>query len=79
MNRFAPKGAWIIVDHGDRSLIGGSAYLGVLDGGVVLRRWFATPDRAEPYSTDPTFRTEFLNPGRAWTIIGRVKRAIIDL
>jgi hypothetical protein len=79
MNRMAPAGAYIVVDRNARSLVEGLSYLGELDGAVIFRRWFGDPERAEPYSTDPLFRTEFLTPGRPWRIIGRVGRAIIEL
>jgi hypothetical protein len=79
MNRLAPTGAYIVVDRSARSLVEGLSYFGVLDGAVICRRWFGDPERAEPYSTDPLFRTAFLTPRRPWRIIGRVRRAIIEL
>jgi SOS-response transcriptional repressor LexA len=79
MNRLAPAGAYIVVDRHARSLVEGLSYLGELDGAVIFRRWFGDPDRAEPYSTDPMCRTEFLTARRPWRIIGRVRRAIIEI
>jgi transcriptional regulator with XRE-family HTH domain len=79
MNRLAPAGSYIIVDRSDRKLAEGLCYLGVLEGRALFRRWAAEPDRAEPFSTDPTFRTEFLSVKRRWEIIGRVSRVSLDL
>ena len=79
MNRLAPAGAYVIVDRTDRLVSTGLMYLGVLDGQPVLRRWFPNPERAEPFSTDPAYRTEFLGPDRSWSIIGRVRRILFDV
>lgn len=79
MNRLAPAGAHIIVDRRERKLAEGLCYLGVLEGRPLFRRWAAEPDRAEPFSTDPTFKTEFLSSKRRWEIIGRVRRTSLDL
>jgi SOS-response transcriptional repressor LexA len=79
MNRLAPAGGYIVVDRSDRTPIEGLSYLGVLDGAVIFRRWFGKPERVEPFSNDPAFRTEFLSSSRRWEIIGRVTRAIVDV
>jgi transcriptional regulator with XRE-family HTH domain len=79
INRLAPMGAYLIVDRSDRKLVEGLCYLGVLDGQPLFRKWAAEPDRAEPFSTDPTFKTIFLSGKRRWEIIGRVRRAILEL
>lgn len=79
MNRLAPTGSYLIVDRSDRKLTEGFCYLGGLEGRVLFRRWAAEPDRAEPFSTDPTFKTEFLSAKRRWEIIGRVRRTSLDL
>jgi hypothetical protein len=79
MNRISPTGSYILVDRMDRSLIEGRCYLGLLDGQPLYRRWSGEPERAEPYSTDPAFKTEFLGPSRCWQIIGRVQRTILDV
>lgn len=79
MNRLAPAGSYIVVDRTERMVSAGLCYLGVLDGQVIFRRWFPNPERAEPYSLDPSFQTEFLRPGRRWEIIGRVRRIFLDI
>jgi SOS-response transcriptional repressor LexA len=79
MNRVAPAGAYIVVDRTERLVSTGLIYLGVIDGQVMFRRWFPNPERAEPFSTDPSYRTEFLSPGRRWEIIGRVRRIFLDV
>jgi SOS-response transcriptional repressor LexA len=79
MNRIAPAGSYILVDRSERMVSAGLIYLGVLDGQVMLRRWFPNPERAEPFSLDPSFQTEFLRPGRRWDVIGRVRRIFVDV
>jgi len=79
MNRISPAGSYIVVDRGDRSTAEGLCYLAVLDGVPMFRRWFAQPDRAEPFSSDPGFKIEYLTPGRSWQIIGRVRRTLLDI
>ncbi|HTK35524.1 MAG TPA: S24 family peptidase [Caulobacteraceae bacterium] len=79
MNRLAPAGAYIVVDRTERLVSTGLIYLGVLDGQLILRRWLPNPERAEPFSTDPAYQTEFLRPGRRWEIIGRVRRIFLDV
>lgn len=78
MNRMAPAGAYIVVDSEDLALIGGGAYLGLLSGRLLFRRWEGEPDRVEPYSTDPNYRTAFLSKDRPWQVIGRVRRVIVE-
>jgi len=79
MNRLSPAGSYIVVERGDREASEGLCYLALLDGVVIFRRWYAHPERAEPFSNDPAFKTEFLSPGRGWQIIGRVRRSIVDI
>ena len=79
MNRLSPAGSYIVVDRGERTASEGLSYLANLDGVVMFRRWFAHPERAEPFSSDPTFKIEYLNPGRSWQIIGRVRRTLLDI
>jgi SOS-response transcriptional repressor LexA len=79
MNRLSPAGSYIVVDRGERSACEGLCYLALLDGVVMFRRWFAQPERAEPFSTDPAYKIEYLGPGRDWAIIGRVRRTLLDI
>ncbi len=79
MNRIAPAGAYIVVDRTERLVSTGLIYLGLIDGQVMFRRWLPNPERAEPFSTDPTYQTEFLRPDRRWEIIGRVRRIFLDV
>lgn len=79
MNRIAPAGSYIVVDRSERMVSAGLCYLGTLNGQVVFRRWFANPERAEPFSVDPSFETEYLRQGHRWEIIGRVRRIFVDI
>ena len=79
MNRLSPMGSYIVIDRGARSPSDGLCYLGLLDGEVMFRRWFAQPERVEPFSSDPAFKIEYLAPSRTWQIIGRVRRTLLDI
>jgi SOS-response transcriptional repressor LexA len=79
MNRLAPAGSYIVVDRTERLVSTGLIYLGVIGDQVMFRRWLPNPERAEPLSTDPSYQTEFLRPGRRWQIIGRVRRIFLDV
>lgn len=79
MNRLAPAGSYVVVDQTERLVSTGLIYLGVLNNQVIMRRWFPNPERAEPFSTDPTFETIFIKPGQSWHIIGRVRRIFLDV
>ena len=72
-------GAYVVVDQTERLVSTGLMYLGVIDGQVVVRRWFPNPERAEPFSTEARFQTEYLRPDRRWEIIGRVRRIFLDV
>jgi len=79
MDRVSPKGAQIIIDRADRQLMNGRYYVGVFRGEVIYRVWRTAPDRAEPFSTDPSHSTAFITKAAKWDIIGRVLRSILDL
>jgi len=79
MNRLAPAGAYVVVDRSERLVSTGLIYLGMIGDQVMIRRWLPNPERAEPFSTDPSYQTEFLRPGRRWDIIGRVRRIFLDV
>lgn len=79
MDRVSPKGAHIIIDRADRELMNGRYYVGVFRGEVIYRVWRTPPDRAEPFSTDPSYTTAFVIKAAKWDIIGRVRRSILDL
>jgi hypothetical protein len=79
MNRLSPVGSYIVIDRGERSASEGLSYLAILDGVVMFRRWFAHPERAETFLSDPAFKIEYLSAGRSWLIIGRVRRTLLDI
>lgn len=79
MDRLCPAGSYIVIDRGERTLIDGRCYVGIVDDRLIFRRYYGDPDRAEPCSIDPAFRTQFLAKRSHWKIIGRVKRALVDL
>jgi len=80
MDRLSPEGSTIIVDRGDRELINGKSYLLSVEGVTTFRRYRAGQVAYfAPYSTDPENRPVLPNDQVQWTIIGRVRRTILDL
>lgn len=79
MDRVAPDGATIFVDRKDTRLKDGDFYVFVLpDGETTFKRYKGGHEiRLQPYSTDPDQET--IHPTEGMEVIGRVKRAVLDL
>lgn len=79
MDRFSPERSRIIVNIDDVSLIPGRAYIFSIRGETTYKIFQRDPVlRLEPFSTNPTHRTIFLQTEN-WSVIGRVVRSYIDL
>jgi SOS-response transcriptional repressor LexA len=79
MDRVSPTGALIVVDRLDRQMVEGRHYVGVWEGEVLYRQWWAKPYRAEPNSTNATFKTCFITKSAPWKIIGRVRLSVLNI
>lgn len=80
MNRVSPEGSRIFVNAADRDLVAGGYYLFSLHGKTTFKRYYSDPVvRFEPYSTNPEKRPIYPNGDRGWSVIGRVRRSVIDL
>jgi phage repressor protein C with HTH and peptisase S24 domain len=80
MDRLAPIGAKIIIDMADKALLAGRAYLIEQAGEAMFRLWEPEPmGYFTPYSTNPAHRPIFMQPKEDIRVIGRVRRALIDL
>lgn len=79
MDRIAPDGATIFVNRADKRLVDNKFYVFTSpEGEATFKRYRAgNPPRLQPFSTNPNNETIF--PPEGTTIIGRVRRVIIDI
>lgn len=78
MDRISPPGSVILVNRKDKRLVPNGCYI-IADGdeAVTYKRWRSSPDRFEPVSTNPAHEPLFYD--QEPTIIGRVKKTILDM
>lgn len=81
MDRIAPDGSKIVVDQSDRELVSGKPYVFSDRGQASFKLWRANPPRWAPYSTNPAHEAHYVKSKEAAErmVVGRVKRAVIDL
>ncbi|MCX5581349.1 LexA family protein [Kaistia terrae] len=78
MDRISPPGSIIVANRRDTRLVPNACYvIGDQDGNATYKRWRPNPSRFEPVSTNPDH--EALFPTSEPTIIGRVRRSIINM
>jgi SOS-response transcriptional repressor LexA len=79
MNLVAPENSVIVVDRSDTSLRPRNFYVFATPdhAEATFKRWMSRPDRLEPYSTNPSYETIYLD--RPPEVIGRVRKVILDL
>lgn len=80
MDRISPPDSMIVVNRRDKRLVANACYV-IADGdgvgGVTYKRYRPDPMRFEPVSTNPAHEPLF--PDHEPTIIGRVRRTILDM
>ena len=78
MDRISPPGSVILVNRKDKRLAPNACYV-IADGDseVTYKRWRPNPRRFEPVSTNPAHEPIFYE--QEPTIIGRVKKTILDM
>lgn len=81
MDRIAPDGAVIVVDESDTTLIAGKCYVVSGRSGLTFKVWKPNPPRWAPSSTNPIHEPIFVKSKEAAQnmVVGRVKRAVVDL
>lgn len=78
MDRISPPGSIIAINRRDKRLVTNACYvIADGDGGATYKRHRSDPMRFEPVSTNPEHDTLF--PEHEPTIIGRVRRTMLDL
>ena len=78
MDRVAPDGSVVLVNHADRRLVPGAFYIFGDYGEATFKRFLDKPVRLlAPYSTNPSHDPIAPKPG--FVVIGRVRRVVTDL
>lgn len=78
MDRIAPDGSIILVNRSDDKLIDGKYYVFSVDGGAAtFKKYKRTPERLQPYSTNPDHTS--ISGNSEFHVFGRVRRIINDV
>lgn len=78
MDRISPPGSMIAVNRRDKRLVANACYvIAIESGAATYKRYRPSPERFEPVSTNPIHEAIF--PEGPVTIVGRVKRSMIDM
>lgn len=79
MDRVSPNGSLVVVNRSDRKLLKECFYLAEVRGQVVYRQWQTSPPALVPASIKGTQKMIYLNRAQDVTVIGRVRRTVLDL
>lgn len=79
MDRIAPEDALLIVNRADIALARGGRYIFTLKGETTFKRYGEDPPHLAPESMNPTHQPKILKPTDGWSVIGRVRKVIIDV
>lgn len=78
MDRISPPDSIIVINRNDKRLVANACYvIADQDGNATYKRYRPDPMRFEPVSTNDDH--EPIYPDREPTIIGRVKRTMLDM
>ena len=78
MDRLVPDGSIIVVNRADRTLVPDKAYVFMWRGETTFKRWDPHPPQLAPYSWNGSHKPFYLGK-RDVEVIGRVRRAVVDL
>lgn len=80
MDRISPPESIIFVNRKDRTLAPNACYVIADDeGNATYKRWRPDPDRWEPVSVNTEHETTFIEPGKRITVIGRVRKSVLNM
>lgn len=80
MDRVSPPRSILVVNKADRELRSGRYYIFLIDGETTYKMWQdGDPSYLAPFSTNPVHKPIFIKRKRAFDVIGRVKRTVLDL
>jgi len=81
MDRISPPESIILVNRKDKRLVANACYVIANQdtGEATYKRYRPDPARWEPVSTNPTHEPIFLLDGNEPTVVGRVRRSILNM
>lgn len=79
MDRIAPDDALLIVNRQDIHLVRGGRYIFSLSGKTTFKRYGEDPPHLLPESLNPSHQPRILKAGDKWSVVGRVRKVIIDI
>ena len=79
MDRIAPEGALLVVNRSEINLVRGRRYIFNLRGQTTFKRYGEDPPALLPESLNPAHEPRILKPADKWSVVGRVRKVIIDV
>ena len=79
MDRIAPDDALLVVNRQDIDLVRGGRYIFTLGGKTTFKRYGEDPPHLLPESLNPSHHPRILKPADKWSVVGRVRKVIIDV
>lgn len=79
MDRIAPENALLIVNRQEVDLIRGRRYIFSLRGQTTFKRYGDDPPHLMPESLNPSHEPRILKASDRWSVVGRVRKVIIDV
>jgi SOS-response transcriptional repressor LexA len=80
MDRVSPEGSVVVVNRTDREPVSGTYFVFSVRGETTYKRWHGgDPPYLAPYSWDPSHQPIFVKKTKDLSILGRVRRTILDL
>jgi SOS-response transcriptional repressor LexA len=79
MDRLVPDGSIIVVNRADRTLVPDKAYVFMRRGETTFKLWRPDPPHLAPHSWNGSHKPIFIKGKRDLEVIGRVRRAVLDL
>jgi SOS-response transcriptional repressor LexA len=79
MDRLVPDGSIIVVNRADRVLVPDKAYVFMCRGETTFKLWRPDPPQFAPHSWNGSHRPFYIKGKHDVEVIGRVRRAVLDL
>ena len=80
MDRISPEGSIIVINRTECNLSPGKPYIfWHRDDGATYKLWDDDPARLEPHSWNPANKSKFIKRKNDFSVIGRVRRTLLDL
>lgn len=80
IDRVAPPGSILVVDRSETQPAPGKFYVFSIEGQLTTKQWQpGPPPYLSPFSWNPIHKPQFIKRKRDLEVIGRVRRAVVDL